>query len=262
MELENNFKDIKIRQLRIGEIMSLSWKIFSQNIKPLFFIVLIVYAPLLIINLLIPYDNILIEYGENGVRLTQIIFRLINNFVRVIGLMALVLITDGGVHQLKYTYNQALQKSFSRWGAMLVTGFLAGLIILGFTLLLVIPGIIRSIYYSFIVFVVILRNINGKTALDYSKNLVEGQWWRVFGFTLFFRVIGTGIGIVMGLFLLYIPDLLIIDLMTYIFAEIIDVYFIVALTVFFLNIDYLKNINPNNNEEQSDTQLVDSTFTP
>ena len=262
MEMENKINEIKNRTFNIGDILSLSWQIYLKNIKPLVIIVLVVYFPLQIINLLIPYDIILIKYGENGVQLVQTIFRFINLFIRFIGMIAIILIASGDVQDIFYTHKQALKESISIWGKLLATSFLGGLIIIGFTLLLVIPGIIRSVQYAFVSFIVILRNINGKAALDYSKQLVEGQWWRVFGTNFIIQIIAYPIGLILGLIFYVIPNVFFTELVVYTFAEVVDVFFTVALTVFFLNIDYLKNKNNYNEEGQVDLQLDESIVTP
>ncbi len=262
MEEERNINTINNSQLRIGEILSLSWKIYTQNIKDIIIIVLVIYVPFLIINELIPYDSIMINYGENGVKLTNNIYRLFRNLTRFLGLMAIIQITEGGVLGTKYTYQEALKISYSRWWAMIQTGFLGGFIVLGYMLLLIIPGIIRSIYYSFSMFIVTLRNLSGKAALDYSKTLIEGQWWRVLGYTVLFRAMGLGIGIILGLILLLIPDLVIIDLFVYTIAEIIDVLFIVAIAIFFINIDFTKDKNRDLTEQQNNAIKIDEASTP
>ena len=71
----------------------------------------------------------------------------------------------------------------------ILTGLLAMLIVFGLTLLLIVPGVIWVIYYSFFLFVVALRGLSGKPALDYSKAIVKGQWWRVFGYMLVIQLL-------------------------------------------------------------------------
>ncbi|MFA5937245.1 MAG: hypothetical protein WC822_05230, partial [Candidatus Paceibacterota bacterium] len=56
---------------------------------------------------------------------------------------------------------------------------LNGLAILGGFILLVIPGIIFSIWFSFTTYAVVLDNARGTAALSASKKLVVGRWWAV-----------------------------------------------------------------------------------
>ncbi len=75
--------------------------------------------------------------------------------------------------------------------------FVAGLFsalftILGFVLL-IIPGIIVSVWLSFVYFTTVIENKRGMEALKASKAYVEGYWWAVFGRIL---LVGLVIGLI------------------------------------------------------------------
>jgi hypothetical protein len=57
----------------------------------------------------------------------------------------------------------------------IITSIIVGL----WTLLLIIPGIIFSMYYVFSSYVTLFEGIKGRAALKYSKALVKGRWWSV-----------------------------------------------------------------------------------
>jgi uncharacterized membrane protein len=59
------------------------------------------------------------------------------------------------------------------------TTLLGGILIMLWTLLLVVPGIIMMVFYSFIAWVVIVEGFTGMKALRRSKDLVKGHWWQV-----------------------------------------------------------------------------------
>jgi hypothetical protein len=61
----------------------------------------------------------------------------------------------------------------------ILTTILTVLIILGGTLLLIIPGIIFTVWYSFFYYALILDNKKGLDALSASKTLVVGRWWSI-----------------------------------------------------------------------------------
>lgn len=58
---------------------------------------------------------------------------------------------------------------------------LVGLIVLGGFILLVIPGILFSIWFVFTLQARLLDQKKGLSALSWSKSLVSGNWWGVFG---------------------------------------------------------------------------------
>ena len=63
-------------------------------------------------------------------------------------------------------------------------------------LLLVIPGIILSVFFAFGLFTLVLDGHKGWEALTKSKDLVTGYWWAVFGrfFLLGIVIIGLSMG--------------------------------------------------------------------
>ncbi|OGH68511.1 MAG: hypothetical protein A3J66_00305 [Candidatus Magasanikbacteria bacterium RIFCSPHIGHO2_02_FULL_47_14] len=107
---------------------------------------------------------------------------------------------------LRYEGKPGLEvKEALRWAAPLLwpaifASILAGLAILGGFILLIIPGIIFSVWFSFVFYAVALDDKRGKDALKFSKYLVKGRWWSVL-----WRLIGPGI--VFGL-LFFIADMI------------------------------------------------------
>jgi hypothetical protein len=64
------------------------------------------------------------------------------------------------------------------WPAILAS-IIAGLAVLGGFVLLIVPGIIFSLWFSFTLLAVALDNKKGVDALRVSKKLVSGRWWGV-----------------------------------------------------------------------------------
>lgn len=76
----------------------------------------------------------------------------------------------------------------------LVVGVLTFLCVLGGLALVVIPGIIFSIWFYFSVYTAILDSKTGTSALRFSKMLIHERWWEVLWLlfsTTFLIVIGT-----------------------------------------------------------------------
>lgn len=64
------------------------------------------------------------------------------------------------------------------------TSILAGIIVLGGTILFIIPGIWLGICYSLVHTAVAIDGHKGMAALKTSKDLIRGRWWRVFWWNL------------------------------------------------------------------------------
>ncbi|MDO8530009.1 MAG: hypothetical protein Q7S10_01170 [bacterium] len=72
-------------------------------------------------------------------------------------------------------------RAWSVVGSYAWVAFLAGIIaLLGF-ILLIIPGIIFSVWVCFSSFVLIFEGVRGLKAIKKSKELVKGYWWPIFG---------------------------------------------------------------------------------
>jgi len=74
------------------------------------------------------------------------------------------------------SYRRGWQKIFSFWWISL----LAGIIIMGGFLLLIVPGILFATWFSLAVFILITENLKGMNALLKSKEYVKGRWGEVF----------------------------------------------------------------------------------
>lgn len=80
--------------------------------------------------------------------------------------------------------NQPLEAQLKNTTSLIIPSIwisiISTLIILGGTLLLIIPGIIFSVWYMFGNVALVLDGKKGMAALKESKRLVRGRWWQVF----------------------------------------------------------------------------------
>jgi hypothetical protein len=83
------------------------------------------------------------------------------------------------------SYRRGWPKIFSYFW----TSFLAGFMVFVGFLLLIVPGIIFSVWFSLAIFVLIAENLTGMDALMKSKEYVKGRWGSVFGRLFFITAI-------------------------------------------------------------------------
>lgn len=76
--------------------------------------------------------------------------------------------------------------------------FLTTIFIILWTLLLIIPGIIYSIFYSLAVYVFFFEGEKGMAAVRRSISLVQNYWWEVFGRYLFIGLVFWLVGVVIA----------------------------------------------------------------
>lgn len=133
----------------------------------------------------------LVEAGRLTVRgqlqIANLVDKTFTFFIFSVAMIAVVKCAEYVVTQREASAAEALSEGLRRWPRYLWTGFLGGLIIMGLCCLFIIPGLIWMIYYMFVPYVVSVTSLTGKKALDYSKSLVTGSFWRTIGY---FFVIG------------------------------------------------------------------------
>lgn len=126
------------------------------------------------------------------------------------------------------------------WPAIL-TGALTMLILLGWSLLLVIPGFIFSFYYMFMNEAVALRGADYMAALRYSKDLVKGHWWQVFGILFVFGILAAvAVGVPSAIVMFTIGKGVVAKAVYYVVYLFVMAYFYVLRVVLFLALECLK----------------------
>ena len=230
---------IKLNKLGPVDLLVEGWRIFASRFKDILIVALLVYIPINVVEAFIPIDALTKQYGNNGLKIYNIIDRSLQGFVGIVAIIAIASIVETTVDGNALGWQSALKKALSLWGQAIGTTIIAAILLSLLTLLFVVPGVIYGIYWFFWVYAVALRNRTAKAALDYSKSVVKGQWWDIF-WSLF--AFGLLAGIV-GLILAWLPGMIsTAEPAGFIGASIADVagaYFTIVYTLFFLNNDYV-----------------------
>jgi hypothetical protein len=233
--------DSKIRsqKLGFGDLVVEGWKIYKSNFMNILLVVLFVYIPYNIIILFIPQKSLVQKYGSlPGLFLNDIILQILV-LLTTIATIGIALIVEKSLQGTTLSWIDTLNYSLSKWPSAIGTGLLSFLIVLGLSFLLIIPGIIWAVYYTFWVYVVAIRNIRGKTALDYSRSLVKGQWWSVLGTLFVIRIVELLIGVViLFIFTHFISNIQFLSVIPGTINDIVGSFFTVVIVVYFLNNDY------------------------
>jgi hypothetical protein len=237
------------KELSIGEILSLAWDKFTKHFMTIAGIVLIVYIPINLITYYLP--EFLPDTGVfSNVKTQMKIMQIIEGLFGVLSLMAIAIFIKESTKDQLLTIRESLEKSVARWVPVIVTGFISGIFLLGLYLLLIVPGIIYSIYWIFIVWIVALNDMTGTKALAYSKSIVKGRWWRVLKYSFVFGLLGLLIGMALGFVsALYLPEGMVFEIVFYTIIDIVDAFFIVVLTIFYLSFEGTKLESPEKPEK-------------
>jgi len=105
--------------------------------------------------------------------------------ILVIQIWSQVALLTEAVSEAKLGIREAYHKSRGKIFQLFWLSIISGLIISGGTILLVIPGIILSTWFSLSMFVLVAENIGGVSALVRSREYIRGHFWGVLGRVLF-----------------------------------------------------------------------------
>jgi hypothetical protein len=244
---------ITTHQYSIGEIFSEGWRIYRSQFIKIVIIILCVYIPVYSIRAFVTVTFLQEALGvQDATTLYRLTNQLTNSLLIILATIAIGYLVERTIQVKETTWSDAFKFAFSRWSSVILTGIIAGIILTGLYILLIIPGLIWSLYYTFWQYVVSLRNLEGKEALDYSKNLVRGQWWRVFGMLLLLVLVQVLVVLLISAGEGYIIKLInplwltnpFIKIISYPILMVVSWLFNVMQIVWFLNVDYLKNPTP------------------
>jgi len=124
--------------------------------------------------------------------LNQILFSILLGlvslfFIILFGLWAKVALLCA-VREKEVDLKKILSIAWGKLGSFFWISFLSSVAIMGGYLLLIVPGIIFSVWFAFSLYIFIAEGLKGKSALKRSKQLVQGIWWPVFG-----RIVALGV---------------------------------------------------------------------
>jgi len=172
----------------LGELLKQAFQIYKKRIGVLLVISVIpfftslIFVPLLLIPLFFSLPFIAF-YKSLGLLLIPLILLIV-----VLGIIMVIVNLWAGASLLyaikgrdqeigiRESFAMAWPKILSYWWISILNGII---VMLGF-LLLIVPGIIFSIWFSFSFYVLVSEDRKGMKALLRSKELVKGYWWKVF----------------------------------------------------------------------------------
>lgn len=253
-------KEINESEFSLSDVLVKGWFVYWQKIKDIAIIILAIYVPINIISYVLIANSV-----GDVVKDIKIVEEFIKGFIGMIAMMGIIVLVENTVNNdsVKIGWGLALKKAFLRWGSALGTSILAILIISWPLFLLLIPGVVLSQYffkeiasmlffalpgiwgiyyglcYIFIINVVTLYHIGGKTALDYSKSLVKWRWWKTLWVITILALINMVSSFGIGYVLSFLPPE--IQIIEDFFMQMAYGFSIVALTIFFLNLDSLSD---------------------
>jgi len=167
----------------LGPVLAESWKVFAGRFWTILIIALIVYVPVEVVIAVFapnPENGYALRDLAQSIRVSSFMMLLVGTLLP----LAIGLLVEGELTGRRVDWWQAMRHALSRWRSGVATNFLKALALMATFLLLIVPGIIYSVYFAFAICAVAIRGQSLRAALSYSKSLVKGRWWTVFGVML------------------------------------------------------------------------------
>ena len=154
--------------------------------------------------------------------------------------MGIAIVTEHAILGREIQPNEAGRQAIYRAPAA-AWSYILGAVIVALLFLLIIPGVIWTIYYSFVPYVVALRGRSGKSALDYSKSVVRANWWKVLAVILVFEFYGYGLTWLQGR-LQQVTGEFSFTLAVFALSATVAAFTEVFMTIFFLSLERSKHL--------------------
>jgi len=226
--------DVGGRVMGFWETVGAGWSVIRRDWPALFAVKLLVVLPSEYLLLKLPaVDAETLAGVARSFRREQ----LAESLIGVFATLAVAWMVRERVEGRHVSMWRALGHAVRRWPMAVLTGWLEAIIIVFTLLLLIVPGLIYAGFYTFSTVIVSLRGRAGMDALNYSKRLVKGRWWRVFGYALGFMAPTIVVAIAAGFaneFVPVYPGSVLVENAAISFSVLFST---VWLTVFFLNLD-------------------------
>ena len=266
--------EIYTREWRWMEQLSAAFHVFSANIGPVLQVMAVVFLPISLLEVIIS-DRMLTAYalfqqlaqtmqtsaGDMGQFLTVAYQVLLNSgllfmvslFLQPVGVIAIAKIVKQYIDGEEVSLGKALSEAFSLMPAILLAGVIYG-VLLSIGSIVIVPAIYFGIAWGFYLYCMGLSGKKGWAALQYSKSLVKGKWWRTLAYFWLLSAIGILWNSVFELVYVFAPEGIVADLLYHFLCYFSAAFAAVGETLLFLNreaVTYGPNIHMDGPREEN-----------
>lgn len=179
--------------VRVGEVVGEGLRTYVRNFLPFTVLSVVVLAPWIAFRLFVEQD---LDPEEPSV--LPLLGMLLQNLMTFVLTGAVVY---GVVMQMRgepASFGRVLTVGLQSFFRVLGTGFLCGVRILLFTLLLIVPGIIQQVRLYVAIPVSVMERKGGGDAMARSLELTRGSGWPIFGSWFVAWIAQVGLGALFG----------------------------------------------------------------
>lgn len=228
------------KEIRLTTIFSESVKYFIANIQLIVALTVILCFPFNLFSRFFAIDVFAVE-SINGYSFLDIVFLLLFIALSVlmssISVMSIAYAIKKGVNNTSVSVKKTLNKTLLRLIDGIKTQVMVNIFLIGLFFLFIVPGIIYSIYWMFAMIVVVVKNKSGKEALDYSKDVVRGRWWKLFVYMIILSLPVIFVSAIVSILTMFSNGNIIVLSLIDSVISFIAMFLYVVISVLFLNLD-------------------------
>lgn len=230
-------REIQLRRLSAGEIFDGATALLREQAGTLILLVALINLPLAALASRAPQPA---GPEDTGATLLRGVVEVGVALVMFITWAGCALLTAERVAGQSPRPGDLLRRAATAWPGLLLTALLGGVIVLCLMLCLIVPGILFGVYYTFLMQAVVLRGYRVAEALDYSKTLVKGAWWRTLGISCLASLPAWTLGVILAIPSALIKDSLGLTLGMKFLSGLAEAFAYIAMTLLFLNAEALR----------------------
>ena len=185
------------RRRELGELVEDTWSLFTSNLGLFLPIAIAIIVPVDLLVLGVGYGQLWESYDSSPPADEQVMafvlrYLVFQPLVTAAAIAAVMALGRGE----RPTPSWSIARGMERWAAVLGVVLLTALVVVVGLICLIVPGIFLGVALYFSAQAVVAEDRSPVDALGRSRELVRGQWWRVFGIGIVFSVM---IGVVTAL---------------------------------------------------------------
>ncbi|HWY88667.1 MAG TPA: hypothetical protein VNX28_18280 [Gemmataceae bacterium] len=177
----------QIGAMTVGDILDRGLKMLLANLPAFYLINLMVLWPVIIFQIAFPM--VAPPDSPASIFIGIWIALILAIIVQPIGSAAMLHIISQDFVDQRVTIGSAIRFAMRRFGSLLGTSILTGIVVGVGLCLCGVPGVLFYVWYALFAQIVVVENLGGMNALNRSKTLTEGFRWRVFGVLILVIVI-------------------------------------------------------------------------
>ncbi|WP_243346970.1 hypothetical protein [Parabacteroides sp. FAFU027] len=250
-------------KLSISDSMKSGFQLWKKHLQKIMVVGLIVYFPTQICIELISvlFEKVFsIEENLNNLSLINNTYDMIRYLIGSVALLGILNFITNRLEKEddeEQSIKDIILHGLRKWPTFIGVGFIAGIKILSYALLLIVPGIYKSVRLSFIDCEVATNDDKTIDSCDASEKLVDNHWWRVFGFSSLMFLLQVLLELLFVIPLFLNSESNIMSLLLGVTTKLLETYFIVVRANYYFRLKRQKdhdNITTEIKDDFNETQ--------